>query len=321
MTSSRSRRGAGRRVAHPVDLLVDRGFLLDVGVRPGHVGLRLVVVVVGDEILDRVVREEGLELAVELGGERLVRREHQGGTVGAGDDLRHRVGLARAGDAEQDLRLVLALDAGDEVGDGGGLVALRLVVGLEGEADAALALLRPGRTVRHPGLAVARKRSRPPWINSSSALTVAVTPPGGSAAASSRLTAMPATGFSPPLGAPWGRWRRPWTYRARTWRPSPWSRFGAPRSGPGAGGCRRRAGALRADLVGAGDVLQPVRHRAGEGDALERGLRRLAEAGREIVAGRLGPAGGGGLAGSHGPNVVRRRAVGKRRDRRDRPFC
>ena len=65
----------GGRVAHPVDLLVDLGFLLDVGVRPRHVGLGLVVVVVGDEVLDRVVGEEALELAVELGGERLVGRE------------------------------------------------------------------------------------------------------------------------------------------------------------------------------------------------------------------------------------------------------
>ena len=49
---------ARRRVAHAVDLLVDRGFLLDVGVGARDVGLGLVVVVVGDEILDRVVGEE-----------------------------------------------------------------------------------------------------------------------------------------------------------------------------------------------------------------------------------------------------------------------
>ena len=51
---------ARRRVAHAVDLLVDRRFLLDVGVGARDVGLGLVVVVVGDEILDRVVREERL---------------------------------------------------------------------------------------------------------------------------------------------------------------------------------------------------------------------------------------------------------------------
>ena len=49
---------ARRRVAHAVDLLVDRGVLLDIGVGARHVGFGLVVVVVGDEILDRVVGEE-----------------------------------------------------------------------------------------------------------------------------------------------------------------------------------------------------------------------------------------------------------------------
>jgi hypothetical protein len=42
-------------VAHAVDLLVNRAVLLDVGVGPRHVGLGLVVVVVGDEELDRVL--------------------------------------------------------------------------------------------------------------------------------------------------------------------------------------------------------------------------------------------------------------------------
>ena len=69
---------ARRGVAHAVDLLVDRRFLLDVGVGARHVGFGLVVVVVGDEVLDRVVGEEALELAVELGRQGLVGREDQG---------------------------------------------------------------------------------------------------------------------------------------------------------------------------------------------------------------------------------------------------
>jgi hypothetical protein len=47
-----------RRVAHAVDLLVDAGVLLDVRVRGRHVGLGLEVVVITDEVLDGVVREE-----------------------------------------------------------------------------------------------------------------------------------------------------------------------------------------------------------------------------------------------------------------------
>src|SRR5215210_3940400 len=47
----------------PVDLVVDRRVLLDVGVGGGEVGLGLVVVVVGDEVLDPVLGKELTELA------------------------------------------------------------------------------------------------------------------------------------------------------------------------------------------------------------------------------------------------------------------
>ena len=47
----------GRRQAHLLDVLVDRGILLDEGVGGRHVGLGLVVVVVRDEVLDGILRE------------------------------------------------------------------------------------------------------------------------------------------------------------------------------------------------------------------------------------------------------------------------
>ena len=55
-----------RRMAHTVDLLVDRGILLDIGVGARDIRFRLIIVVIRDEIFDGVVREEILELAVEL---------------------------------------------------------------------------------------------------------------------------------------------------------------------------------------------------------------------------------------------------------------
>ena len=67
----------GRGQAHLLDVLVDRGVLLDEGVGRRHIRFGLVVVVVGDEVLDRVLREERLELAIQLCGERLVVREDQ----------------------------------------------------------------------------------------------------------------------------------------------------------------------------------------------------------------------------------------------------
>ena len=58
MASRRSKRRAGGGEAELVELLVDGGFFFDVEVAGGDVGLGLVVVVVGDEVLDGVVGEE-----------------------------------------------------------------------------------------------------------------------------------------------------------------------------------------------------------------------------------------------------------------------
>ena len=83
--------------AQLVDLVVDRQILLDIGIRGGQVGLRLVVIVVGDEILHGVVREKGLELAIQLRGERLVVAQHERGPPHLLDDVGDGEGLARAG--------------------------------------------------------------------------------------------------------------------------------------------------------------------------------------------------------------------------------
>jgi hypothetical protein len=45
-------------MAHAVDLLVDRGILLDIGVGARDIGFGLVVIVIADEIFDRVVRKK-----------------------------------------------------------------------------------------------------------------------------------------------------------------------------------------------------------------------------------------------------------------------
>ncbi len=122
---------AGGGEAELVELFVDGGFLFDEEVAGGDVGFGLVVVVVGDEVLDGVVGEEGFELVVELGGEGLVVREDEGGALDLLDDLGHGEGLAGAGDAEEDLIFFAGGEAGDELGDGAGLVALGLVGGGE----------------------------------------------------------------------------------------------------------------------------------------------------------------------------------------------
>jgi addiction module HigA family antidote len=116
-------------VAHPVDLLVDRAFLLHVGVCAGHIGLGLVVIVVGHEILDRVVREEALHLAVELGGQSLVGGQDQGRPGQRLDHVGHGEGLARTGDPQEHLVALGLGEAGDQLLDGLRLIARRREVG------------------------------------------------------------------------------------------------------------------------------------------------------------------------------------------------
>jgi hypothetical protein len=120
--------------SHAIDLVVDRRFLLDVGVARRHVGFGLVIVVIADEVLDGVSREEAPELLKELRRKRLVVRHHERWPVHAGDGLGHRVGLARPGDAEQHLVLVAAVQSVHELGHGLNLITAQLEIGDEVES-------------------------------------------------------------------------------------------------------------------------------------------------------------------------------------------
>ena len=118
---------------HLLDLVVDRKVLCDVGVRGRELGFGLVVVVVGDEILDGVLRKEVLEFAVELGCEGLVVAQHQCRPVQLGDDVGHRECLARPRDTQQRVVLRSVADRADQLRDRLRLVAHRGVVRYEFE--------------------------------------------------------------------------------------------------------------------------------------------------------------------------------------------
>jgi len=122
---------AGCRQTEPLDLLVNRRILLDVGIGTGDVGFRLVVIEVADEILDRIAREELFELRVKLRREGLVMRNDERRPIELADDIRHREGLPRPGHAEERLMAIPRLDRLEQLGDGLALIAARLVIGLE----------------------------------------------------------------------------------------------------------------------------------------------------------------------------------------------
>ena len=84
-----------------LDLVVDAEVFFDICVSHRQICLRLIVVVIGNEVLDGVVREERLELAVQLCGEGLVVAQDQSRALKFLDDVRHSESLARAGHTEE----------------------------------------------------------------------------------------------------------------------------------------------------------------------------------------------------------------------------
>ena len=128
----------GGGVPEPFHFLVDGGVLLDEGVRLGDVGLGLVVVVVGDEVLHRVVRQQFAELVGQLRGEGLVLDHHQGGPLDLLDQPGGGGALAGTRGAQQHHVLFAVLDALGQFGDGRRLVTGRLELAddLEGRNDA-----------------------------------------------------------------------------------------------------------------------------------------------------------------------------------------
>ena len=129
---SRQQRGDGLQ-PHLLDLGVDREVLFDIRVRRRQVGLRLVVVVIGDEILHGIFREEVLELPVQLRREGLVVAQDQRRTLQLRDDVGHREGLPGARHAQQRVVLRAVLDRAHQLPDRLRLIAHRGVVRYEFE--------------------------------------------------------------------------------------------------------------------------------------------------------------------------------------------
>ncbi len=91
----------------------------------------MIVVVVGNEVLHRIVGEECLELAVQLRRQRLVRCQDQRGALHLLDDVGDAEGLARAGHPQQSLVRQPRLDALDHLPNGLWLIACWLEPGNE----------------------------------------------------------------------------------------------------------------------------------------------------------------------------------------------
>ena len=114
------------RVAHAVNLFVDLAFFFDIGVRPRHVCLGLIIIIVGHEVFDRIVRKEPFEFTIQLRRQCFVGRKDDRRSLSFLDHLGHGECLARAGRAQQNLILFPAQHTSRQLLDRGGLVACRL---------------------------------------------------------------------------------------------------------------------------------------------------------------------------------------------------
>ena len=137
--------GLGGRQPHLLDMFIDRGILLDIRIRGRHIGFRLVVVVVRNEVLHRIVGEEFLELAVQLRRQRLVMRHDDSGPLQLLDDMGHGERLARARNPQQCLGGKPGTNALYQLGYCLGLVARGLERGLYLEGSGHCATCRLAR--------------------------------------------------------------------------------------------------------------------------------------------------------------------------------
>ena len=95
-----------RRVPHPVDGVINGGVLGDVRICGRDVGFRLIVIVIADEIFDRVVRKETLKFSIELRRQRFVVHDDQGRLLDPSDHVGESKGFAGTGHAQEDLMRV-----------------------------------------------------------------------------------------------------------------------------------------------------------------------------------------------------------------------
>ncbi len=84
-----------------VNLVVDAQVFFYISIGHGNIGLRLIIIIIGDEVLYGILREESFEFAVQLGCEGFVMAQDQGRTLKPLNDVGHGKGFAGAGYAQQ----------------------------------------------------------------------------------------------------------------------------------------------------------------------------------------------------------------------------
>ena len=116
-------------MAHTVNGLVYARFLLDIGVAARDIRFGLVIVIVTDEIFDRVVGEEAFKFTIKLCSQNLVRRKDKRWPLQRFNDFGDGKGFAGTRDAQKDLILFARQRSRYQFFDCGWLVACWFIIG------------------------------------------------------------------------------------------------------------------------------------------------------------------------------------------------
>ena len=113
------------------NFVIDGRILFDIGIGCRNVGLRLIVIIIGNKVFNGAVRKEFPELRTQLCSQGFIVRNDQRGALNLFDDGGHGVGFAGPGNAQQHLAGHSLLNAFGQGLNGLRLVALGLERGFE----------------------------------------------------------------------------------------------------------------------------------------------------------------------------------------------
>ena len=111
-----------------INLIVNGSILFNVGIAGWYVGFGLVVVIIGNEVLHRIIREELLHFAIQLPRQGLVVGKDQGRFIHVGNHIGDREGFPGPRCSQQDLGFLSLFNFLGQFGDGLGLVPGGLII-------------------------------------------------------------------------------------------------------------------------------------------------------------------------------------------------
>lgn len=114
-----------------IDFLVDRCFFFDIRSRFDDESFWLIVVIVGDKIVNRIFWKKFLEFLCELGGKCFIMSKDQCWSLAPRDDIGHGKCFPRSRHSEEGLVLISLIDRSHEFPDGNWLISGRRILRME----------------------------------------------------------------------------------------------------------------------------------------------------------------------------------------------